>query len=53
MDPWYIRMAEERDIPRPVLLRAIRARVGARLRRERRGGADAVDARGVTGGHPH
>ena len=45
MDPWYIRMAEERDIPRPVLLRAIRARVGARLRRERRGGADAVAAR--------
>ena len=45
MEPWYIRLAEDHDIPRPVLLRAIRARVGARLRRERRGGPDAVSAR--------
>ena len=45
VEPWYIRLAEQRDIPRPLLLAAIRARVATRLRRERRGGADAVGER--------
>lgn len=45
MEPWYIRLAERRDIPRPLLLAAVRARVAMRLRHERRGDADAVGAR--------
>jgi cyclopropane-fatty-acyl-phospholipid synthase len=45
MEPWYIRLVEDHDLPRPLLLAAIRARVGLRLRRERRGGTDAVSQR--------
>ena len=45
VEPWYIRLVEDHDVPRPVLLAAIRARVGTRLRRERRGGTDAVSER--------
>jgi cyclopropane-fatty-acyl-phospholipid synthase len=45
VEPWYIRLAEGHDIPRPLLLAAIRARVAVRLRRERRGGTDAESER--------
>jgi cyclopropane-fatty-acyl-phospholipid synthase len=45
VEPWYIRLAEDHDIPRPLLLAAIRARVAVRLRRERRGGTDAESER--------
>ncbi len=45
MEPWYIRLVEDHDVPRPLLLAAIRARVAARLRRERRGGTDAESER--------
>ncbi|MBU6362622.1 MAG: cyclopropane-fatty-acyl-phospholipid synthase family protein [Acidobacteria bacterium] len=45
VEPWYIRLAEDHDVPRPVLLAAIRARVAMRLRRERRGGTDAESER--------
>jgi len=45
VEPWYIRAVEDHDVPRPLLLAAIRARVATRLRRERRGGADAMSER--------
>jgi cyclopropane-fatty-acyl-phospholipid synthase len=44
-EPWYIRLAEDTDLPRPLLLAAIRARVAIRLRHERRGGVDSESDR--------